>query len=347
MSINTIQQHYVPEVYLKRFANKDEKLYVFDKLQQIVFPKPNHTGNIATQRYFYDFPEDFKREQRVQEMENLFSEIETRDAKFNRHIIKKIDKLAEFIGLERVPTSAKVFTDEQKKDLSVLIAIQALRTKEMRNFISDVFQKTKDFQADAIDFELQRLVNLYEKENPVKIDEQKVNKLTTIETRLIQENLENMYENAIALVHGEFIFKHYQELAETYRSHIWLIGINNTQNPLIISDHPVAKKPHLEGYGNTSEGMEIVFPVNRKIILIMQEKQYFKQNANLNNTIIFLTPEQIDDYNKQQFFSSTRFIYCVENNFHIVQELCKQHPNLCSSDKDRVQVDEFGINLSR
>lgn len=345
MSNNKINQHYVPEHYLKRFSNEDKKLYVFDKVQKIVFP--SNPGKLAKERYFYDFPEDFKRVKRVQQVENLFTELETRDTNFNRHISKKIDNIASLIDLERDPKSVKVFTDEQKIDLSVLIAIQALRTVETRNLLTEIFQKTNNFRSGVIDSALQNLVNLYEKINQVKIDKQEINRLKTSAARLIQEELKNKYQEAISLVHAEFIFEHYQDLAETYKSHIWIIGINNTPEPLIISDHPVAKKSHLEGYGYASEGMEIVFPVNKKIIVIMQEKQYFQQNVNLDNTIIFLTPEQVDNYNKQQFFSSNRFIYCSENNFEQVQKLCKQHPSLCSNSKERVQVNEFGINLSQ
>jgi hypothetical protein len=50
----TKKQHYVPQFYLKRFADARKRIYVFDKLTKRSFLAS--VTDIANERYFYDFP---------------------------------------------------------------------------------------------------------------------------------------------------------------------------------------------------------------------------------------------------------------------------------------------------
>lgn len=50
------QQHFVPQCYLKNFANEDT-LFVWDKIKKSIYPSP--VKNVAQQGYFNDFPDSF------------------------------------------------------------------------------------------------------------------------------------------------------------------------------------------------------------------------------------------------------------------------------------------------
>jgi Protein of unknown function (DUF4238) len=47
-------QHYVPQFYLREFAESNEQLYVYDKRTDKIFP--THVKNVAHESYFYDIP---------------------------------------------------------------------------------------------------------------------------------------------------------------------------------------------------------------------------------------------------------------------------------------------------
>ena len=49
------QQHFVPQCYLKNFANEEHRLFVWDKIKKASYP--SHVKNIAQERYFNDFPD--------------------------------------------------------------------------------------------------------------------------------------------------------------------------------------------------------------------------------------------------------------------------------------------------
>jgi hypothetical protein len=50
------KQHYVPQFYLRGFANQSEQIHVFDKFTQK--SSPAKVNNVAASNYFYDLSED-------------------------------------------------------------------------------------------------------------------------------------------------------------------------------------------------------------------------------------------------------------------------------------------------
>lgn len=46
------QQHFVPQCYLKIFANKDT-LFVWNKIEKSIYQ--SHVKNVAHQGYFFDY----------------------------------------------------------------------------------------------------------------------------------------------------------------------------------------------------------------------------------------------------------------------------------------------------
>jgi Protein of unknown function (DUF4238) len=50
-------QHFVPQFYLRRFADSNEHLFVYDKRTDKSFP--NNVKNIAHESYFYDIPKEW------------------------------------------------------------------------------------------------------------------------------------------------------------------------------------------------------------------------------------------------------------------------------------------------
>ena len=47
-------QHYVPQFYLKQWANNKEQLFVYDKKQKKSFT--SNVKNVVSSKFFYDFP---------------------------------------------------------------------------------------------------------------------------------------------------------------------------------------------------------------------------------------------------------------------------------------------------
>lgn len=112
MSGKTKRQHYVPQLYLRGFANPSKKkhlLFVYNKENKKTFLA--NIRDVAHENYFYDVDES-----RI--VERLFSQFE---AQFNI----ALQRLIEAEDLDKLEVV-------DKRVLSYFIAIQSLRTKEYR-----------------------------------------------------------------------------------------------------------------------------------------------------------------------------------------------------------------------
>ncbi len=326
-------QHYVPQCYLRNFTNKPDMIFAFNKFTKKSFE--SNVSNVASETYFYDFPSDSEKTERRQEMEKFFSGLEGIAPKFIRHIQRKIDGIFSLRNLGKA-YSINVLTPDQKLDLSCLIAIQALRTRDFRNFLIEMFQKSQPIANDITEVYTIESLKKFEEEYSVKLNEALVEQIKSIGAG-IGFSISNLLKtDGISIVQAQFIFDHYKELSETLLNHIWMIGINETGQPLYTSDHPVVKHQHKDFSGYSSQGIEIVYPLDKRILIILRERNHFFKYKKLDRKLYPLTLQDINYYNALQVFHSNRMVFCSENKFDLAREICKKYPEVCSEEKNRI-----------
>jgi hypothetical protein len=331
-------QHYVPQSYLENFSldpNKNEKqIFVFDKDNQKKFP--TNIKKIPLERYFYDFPEIFVLPgEDPQKVENFFDELEGRQNKLLKHIKKKIERE------KGNAYSKKVLNQSQKIDLSYVVAFQLFRTKEFRNFLLEMREVTKHLFDKLIEQEINEIITQGAKEYSIILNEESTSEIQSMLSERIDNKLSFMYKEGLSVIHSNFMDSSYEPASQILREHIYLIGINDTEKPLFTSDHPVVQYPHLGLNGINSPGIEIAFPIDSKAILIMKEKSHFYKFAKLDGNLFPLTLNDVDFYNQLQVYGSNRFVFCSEDRFDLVEEICKNNPDVCSSNKTRIQLKEI------
>ena len=339
-----LNQHYVPQSYLKYFSRDGEQIFCFNKFNQTQFK--NNVRNVASERAFYDFPEDITQPEHIQIIEQFFSGLENEQNKFLKHLQKKIYNIFE---LSLKPKhigkvySVKVLTEEQRKDLAYVIAIQFLRTREFRNFMMEMREPTEIITNGILEGEILDLIAKYEKFLSIKLKKYSIDNLISKIKNQCSDNISKIYDNdkGLPVIHAKFIFEHYEDFAKILQNHICMIGINDTDKPLFTSDNPVIKYSHLSHSGIASEGIEIAFPLNSKIILIMLERQHFYQCINQDSKIFPLTINDVEHYNKLQVFNSNRFVFSSDNCFENVKNICQEYPEVCSKDRNRIKISKL------
>jgi hypothetical protein len=120
VSQRVIKQHYVPQHYLKGFANSNKKNYyvcVYNKENGKKFP--SNIRDIGHENYFYDISEEQNVEKRLSIIESKFSKS-----------LKKLIKIKDL----------NILTSRDKEVFSNFIAIQYVRTKESRISNEQVFE---------------------------------------------------------------------------------------------------------------------------------------------------------------------------------------------------------------
>ena len=148
-----------------------------------------------------------------------------------------------------------------------------------------------------------------------------------------------------AFEHARFMFRKEYRLkaVAALMSHIWVVGRNDTENPLYFSDAPVTQYPHINhpfrGTGLTTKGVEIDFPISPRYILMICERAYFAEKyADHEGRMMVLGDENVKFYNGLQIWSSRRQIYCSQDKFDLVRKYATEDSEMFDVDRQRFEI---------
>ena len=316
-------QHYVPRVYLKRFTHDGKKLFVYDKVEGRVFE--SSIGNVASETGFYDLsPAAFKdgTAPPAQVVEDFLSRVESLYDQVLNGLVVRI--------------SRESAVQRHKNDLAYFMAVQMLRTREARITIQLILNKTVQHLADE----------LVRKNYP---------DMTHLTPRV------EFTRDAVAALHAVLLlgpdepFAGLREVRDALAAHIWLVGYSESGRPLYTSDHPVVREREVHGEachhrGIDAPGIEIAFPVTPNIIIIILERREFSRYEAKDLTTVALTEAQVVRFNKMQVAQSTRHVFCPDADFEVAERVCRERPEVCSPDRERVEVlplagDDFEVTV--
>ncbi|WPS88598.1 DUF4238 domain-containing protein [Brevibacillus halotolerans] len=317
-------QHTVPQSYLRFFADPQEKLFVFDKLGKKTFL--SNVRNVAADRFFYDFPEEYSPSKHgFEEIPDQF--VEKVLGEYDGRYPKQINNIISTFNLSHPDKvwETPLFTKENKVELAVLLSIQIFRTREFRDFLSQGQEKITKMLIDR----------LMSNENPdYNPDALKVE---------IKKDLLPI-EQARFLIDPEVVL----EMTTTLMKHIWTVGVNLTDFPFYTSDNPVVKYANREdpyrsfnGYG--SEGIAIYYPLNSKFMLSLFEREYFEDAEILEDYFLPIeNVEYVKHFNSLQISECQRQVFCREDKFEMAFEFCRMYPEACKEDKHKISIYSMG-----
>ena len=310
------KQHYVPQGYLRRFANTRKQLYVFDKYSCRSFVSSVH--DVANANYFYDFGSDV--------IEEIVANIDTHPELgitpeqrqrlldpqlIEHHLGTNVDKRFPRLLDEIVQTAEHegMMTEEQRRELSVLLSVQMLRVPRHRQYLIEMQEKTVKGVSQRI------LAMQYGKE---AMD-------------WVRVKFDDKYA---AAYHANMIFN--SDCLDTYSkvlaAHIWRIGKNNTDQAFYTSDNPVVMHSHLDqspyGYGIGSPGIEICFPLSPQYMLMLCDRNIFALYAGLDRKLVSITEQNVTFFNSLQVNQCTQQVFCSKGQYTLAAEMCAANPSL-------------------
>ncbi len=195
--------------------------------------------------------------------------------------------------------------DEIDRDyFAELIAIQHIRHP---NFIENHWNLHKDMNSKSID-----IISSF-----LSMANQKFKNINKL-------NLE-FDENYSSALHSSFILDEEwrYDIQEQLVKKIWIFFY--TSDNVLTSDNPLLLKPHLKQKlslysGFWAEGVEIIFPINKNLILTILDEEYFSEQKDLHNTIQFLNDKKLREYNLYQYYFSNFEIYSAIHDFEIIKK---------------------------
>ncbi|RQO77801.1 hypothetical protein DBR40_07445 [Pedobacter sp. KBW01] len=296
------RQHYVPLFYLKGFSNEQSQVCVFDKTDFHTYC--TNPINIGVEGQFYD-QEQIDHKFGKQFIEKTLGDTETSFSILLQNLIEGIES-----------RKIRAINEDTKLQICRYVALQAIRTKEQRQSMEQLFEMMKQkFQHSGWLSDEQ-------------IDQMGFN-IGPAETRFIH--------NSQLLPYNKFA----AELTGILMSHICLIFKNITDMPLITSDNPVAKKSNLNNEarsnsGFRSKGIEIMFPLSPGYLISFLERTHFKDLEQYENEVLVLTaPQHIIHYNSFQVKGSYRRLFSKNTDFELARKMITHDPNLGLENRER------------
>lgn len=251
-------QHYVPQRYLRAFANKNNNFYkfnVFDKEKEQ--RRPGNVEQYASERYFYDVDFEALRNDVESknpdfafdpEMDKLMKEI---DPQHLEHFFAQNVETYLFDPIPQVITSYVMFNpdkrlqieilnDDQMNKISMYLAIQQVRSKEFRQTIVETYEKLPLLM-------MKKMAKSKEERDLLK-----------------NIKIEWTNDNQKKLLHAQMILdqENVTKLALIFREKYWFVLINETDIPFYTSDNPLVRYGHCNEMGYANKGIEIAFPIN-------------------------------------------------------------------------------------
>jgi hypothetical protein len=307
------KQHFVPQSYLRRFSKDKKQIRVYDKILKKSFS--DGIRNVAQESHFYKIPDEM-----IPAGINFSDEDKLVFEKVLQNFEGELNQLIEKIFF--LPPGIEI-PKKIRESLSILIAVQLLRTRSYRKLVKEASEKF--VQALARDLTKKNFGEKALKYTP-KVKASK--------------------NNAFAL-HSQLIFDfdNLAKMAEVFYNHIWQIGYNKTTKLFYTSDNPVVMHTPLRsmfrGVGIKSPGIEIAYPLSSRYILILVDSRVYATLKFADGKGSILEAENVEYYNSLQVIHSDRQIFCEEADFDLPEDMVKKDPDLSNPDSDRIVVNNF------
>ena len=158
--------------------------------------------------------------------------------------------------------------------------------------------------------------------------------------KLKKEVEESMKKENVRKSHRRIILESRGTFKEIIKKMKWILTLNKSKFPFWTSDNPVAKYNSIDHspYGNaglTSLGIEIHFPINSKLSLLICDPISFQLESDKKVTKDY---RHIIRERDLQVRDSTRFVFSNENKFDFAKTMLKENPELKNPERKRVRV---------
>lgn len=299
------KQHFVPQFYLRHFANDKEMFFAFDKPEGKTFPTSVY--DVASTNYFYDLdPRRLRPGASVQIVETELAKIEGMFSECLREVLGSV-------------AAGSPLTPEQKEDLSYVVAMQFIRTQEFRETYEEGMNK-------LMRSVLPRLMKDRIPEGDMKSYEVSLDK------------------EALKVDHADCMFgPMHEKVAAVLRSHIWYVIRAPEGSVFYTSDAPVVKMAHvshplLPGIALMSPGIEMVFPLSSRYVLTMRERTHHKKLEAIEMMTVDLPEKYVVHYNSMQVLQSKRQVFCLRNDFALAEKIIAETPEVRDPQRPRMRV---------
>ncbi|MGP1906813.1 DUF4238 domain-containing protein [Metabacillus sp. JX24] len=304
--MSAIKQHFVPRLYLRRYTEGKEEIWTFDKIAGKKF----HTGLmlVAAEKFFYNFSE-----KEINELKKQFPDEEVSENLLDDLFTYQIEPVFKE-SLNRILNGYNSFKNEDSDyalpeedilQLAQSLAFQYYRTKSYREGAErSKLSFLRYFSVDDVNFEKHKELS---------------------DSNKVIEHAKQIFGKSFGLA---------KKLKEDY---YWILIENETDLPFYTSDNPLVLRKFdedgrvIQAIHDRPDIDEYAFPLTSNLLLIIVKKEealldscYHRKTKRIDDEKVILS------YNEAQLHSSYRQLFCVSDNFKMIDGLITILPDTTS-----------------
>lgn len=288
-----VKQHYVPKLYLKRFADKENKVfYLYNSKNRILRKSIN---DVCEEKYFY----------RIDNLKNPNVWEEIYANQIEPKLEKTIDNILKKANLSIITNNIDIMTSQDRYSLSYLMIIQMFRSTKSRNLQKELYKNLiESLRKRYKSYSMGNILDLIENDN-------------------------NYFKQSsmMASISGEHIKRLVNYFNDGYFVVYKIIG----NREFITCDNPVIGiNIGFENESNKKNKCIYVFPLSPKLLIMNYRKNlYFDLISKYNNKLINICENKEEDFisyiNKHIYCYSDKFV--ISNSENELKKLINVHNN--------------------
>jgi hypothetical protein len=294
----TKQEHYVPQFYLRSFADDTGYVWVYDKPEGKQF----RTGvsNVAAESRFYDLPGSGD-----QPVEQRLAGIEARVSP----LLRELAGLFEASGEVR---------DDIRSQVAEFIALQLLRTRKYRNMINELYPKAANdvrdwHSADISGVDVGAIIDgMLQTTSEAETHEASMFAGET--PKMIADTFANMAW-VLGAAAGDLLY--------------------TSDSPVVCHRYGDWSGA---SYMLAQPDTEVVFPLAPDRLLLLRGDVPVKRESTPDGACVVLRAKDVKQYNRLQVRGSHRQVYCRRKEFNVAERLCTKDPALRDPNRQQVSM---------
>jgi len=291
MSGEIKNQHYVPRMYMKRFAQDNSRLCVWNLMDDKILTR-QRPENYATRRYFYD-AEKSELKDALSEMIKAYPSAEP--------IIDAADEQLLEKGLSRLEADVASILDEICTNHAALYA--EVNMKKLLIFLHTLAYRSEKYREQLDDIRTQTISHL----ETLGISADQVKGLGKT----------GKNDQLYRLLGISPLLKTAKKLMENYN---WYIGSVTGSQKLVISDNPA--QGIILGFN------DICIPLNGNKAIVFRianpESPILSEDQPVGNEI-YLSDRSVFAYNAVQLSYANRFVFGDKNSLLLLKSMCDRN----------------------
>jgi len=313
MGKQTKRQHYIPRCYLKWFSSDEKSVFAYDKKLSKTYQ--TSIMSVCYENNIYTISDEFITRNNAEKGASKINRLTIEHDFFSQDIEPNLDLLLRQIDELRdnwqTGKEQYILNDDEKLEIALhLVSLYFRHPLVMESTVDNCIR------AEKAQIDMLKMIMA------AQTGEDRYNKL-----QIGLEYDKPALSATMTFMNEEFLM----DFAKAISKNIFVFWMSK-ENDFYTTDFPIVVNPHEEYarpmyMGLAQFGGEIMFPLSPKLALSVYDREFFKEDEDLDGYFIEADEKEIRRHNMTHYFYAQRHIFSLKNDFNLIDFIYNYNKN--------------------